>query len=116
MDSKPYYLARKKPSRPDEKWAAFEHLMSRFSAATSRQGSISSINGDLNGAAVSRPSSQSDVNSAMPTPALTTGGNSSPRTSSSQAASDGATETQAPLHEIINKFDEVKLGNNTLAT
>ncbi|KUI54371.1 hypothetical protein VP1G_01730 [Cytospora mali] len=109
MDSRPYYLARKKPSRPDEKWAAFEKLMSRFSAATSRQGSISSVNGDLNGVAASRPSSLSDVNSAMPTPALTTGGNS-PRTSSSQATSDGATETQAPLHEIINKFDEVGLG------
>lgn len=110
MESKPYYLARKKPSRPDEKWAAFENLMSRFSAAISRQRSISSINGDLNGMAVSRPGSQSDVNSAMPTPALTTGGNS-PRTSSSQAASDGATETQAPLHEFINKFDEVSIGD-----
>lgn len=110
MESRPYYLARKKPSRPDDKWAAFEQLMSRFSAATSRQGSISSVNGDLTGVAVSRPSSQSDVNSAMPTPALTTGGNS-PRTSSSQAASDGATETQAPLHEILNKFDKVSLGD-----
>ena len=109
MDSRPYYLARKKPSRPDEKWAAFEQLMSRFASATSRQGSISSTNGDLNGVAVSRPSSQSDIHSAMPTPALTTGGNS-PRTSSSQATSDGATDTQAPLQDILNKFDAVTLG------
>lgn len=114
MNSKPYYLARKKPSRPDEKWAAFERLMSRFATSTSRQGSISSINGEMNDVPASRPSSQSDNNSAMPTPALTTGGNS-PRTSSSQAASDGATETQAPLHDIINKLDGVNLGEKLSA-
>ncbi|KAJ0108682.1 hypothetical protein J7T55_015116 [Diaporthe amygdali] len=109
-ESRPYYLARKKPSRPDEKWAKFETLMSKFRSTASRQGSISSANGDLNGVTASRPSSQSDMNSAMPTPALTTGGNS-PRTSSSQATNDGAAEadTTQPLRDLLNKFDEASI-------
>ncbi|KAG8165505.1 hypothetical protein KVR01_004057 [Diaporthe batatas] len=109
-ESRPYYLSRKKPSRPDEKWAAFENLMSQFRATASRQGSVSSANGDLNGATASRPSSQSDMNSAMPTPALTTGGNS-PRTSSSQATNDGPADadTPQPLKDLLHKFGETGL-------
>lgn len=109
-ESRPYYLSRKKPSRPDEKWAAFENLMSQFRASASRQGSVSSANGDLNGATASRPSSQSDMNSAMPTPALTTGGNS-PRTSSSQATNDGPADadTRQPLQDLLHKFGETGL-------
>jgi mRNA-binding protein PUF3 len=109
-ESRPYYLARKRPSRPDEKWANFEKLMSQFQATPSRQGSVSSANGDLNGVNASRPSSQSDMNSAMPTPALTTGGNS-PRTSSSQATNDGPADadTPQPLRDILQKFSEANL-------
>lgn len=112
-ESRPYYNARKKPSRPDEKWAAFENLMSQFRATVSRQGSVSSTNGDLNGATASRPSSQ---NSAMPTPALTTGGNS-PRTSSSQATNDGPADadTPQPLRDLLNKFDETSLQDKVRA-
>ncbi|KAL1877424.1 mRNA binding protein puf3 [Diaporthe australafricana] len=115
-ESRSYYLARKKPSRPDEKWAAFENLMSQFRATISRQGSIGSANGDLNGVTASRPSSQSDMNSAMPTPALTTGGNS-PRTSSSQATNDGTAEadTAKPLRDLLNKFDEASIHDKVQA-
>ncbi|KAI3397670.1 hypothetical protein diail_10439 [Diaporthe ilicicola] len=115
-ESRPYYLARKKPSRPDEKWANFENLMSQFRATISRQGSVSSANGDLNGVSASRPSSQSDMNSAMPTPALTTGGNS-PRTSSSQATNDGPAEvdTTRPLRDLLNKFDEASIQDKVQA-
>ena len=109
-ESRPYYLARKRPSRTDDKWEAFEKLMNQFKANVSRQGSISSANGDMNGVTASRPSSQSDMNSAMPTPALTTGGNS-PRTSSSQATNDGPADadTPQPLRDLLNKFDETSL-------
>lgn len=90
--------------------------MSQFRATISRQGSIGSANGDLNGVAASRPSSQSDMNSAMPTPALTTGGNS-PRTSSSQATNDGAAEadTAKPLRDLLNKFDEASIHDKVQA-
>lgn len=113
-ESRPYYLARKKPSRPDEKWAAFENLMSQFRASASRQGSVSSTNGDLNGVTASRPSSQSDMNSAMPTPALTTGGNS-PRTSSSQATNDGPTDTESTVRDILQKIGETSLQDKVQA-
>lgn len=90
--------------------------MSQFKATVSRQGSVSSANGDLNGVTASRPSSQSDMNSAMPTPALTTGGNS-PRTSSSQATNDGPADvdTRQPLRDLLNKFDETTLQDNVRA-
>ncbi|KAL2277868.1 hypothetical protein FJTKL_15157 [Diaporthe vaccinii] len=115
-ESRPYYNARKKPSRPDEKWAAFENLMSQFRATVSRQGSVSSTNGDLNGVTASRPDSQADMNSAMPTPALTTGGNS-PRTSSSQATNDGPADadTPQPLRDLLKKFDETTLQDKVRA-
>lgn len=115
-ESRPYYLARKKPSRPDEKWAAFESLMSQFRVTASRQGSVSSANGDLNGVTASRPNSQCDMNSAMPTPALTTGGNS-PRTSSSQATNDSQADTDRPqpLRDLLNKFDETTLQDKVQA-
>lgn len=90
--------------------------MSQFRASVSRQGSVSSTNGDLNGVTASRPSSQSDMNSAMPTPALTTGGNS-PRTSSSQATNDGPADTDAPqpLRDLLNKFQETTLQDKVRA-
>lgn len=106
-ESKPYFEARKKPSRPDDKWVAFEKLINQFSAPPSRQGSVSSHNA----AGGSRPASQADINSAMPTPGLTTGDNS-PRTNSSHDTNDAGLDqperylteqlSKATLHEIVN--------------
>lgn len=90
--------------------------MSQFRATASRQGSVSSTNGDLNGVTASRPSSQSDMASAMPTPALTTGGNS-PRTSSSQATNDGPADadTPQPLQDLLKSFDETSIKDRVRA-
>lgn len=103
-DSRPYFESRKKPSRPDEKWLAFENLINQLSVPPSRQGSISSITGGGLGVSVSRPHSQLD--SAMPTPDLTTGGNS-PRTSSSQDAGE-ATLDQGDAY-LVDQIRKVSL-------
>ncbi|CAN8096452.1 unnamed protein product [Discula destructiva] len=105
-ESRPYFESRKKPSRPDDKWLAFERLISQFSVPPSRHGSISSIGGGGMGVSVSRPHSQSG--SAMPTPDLTTGGNS-PRTNSSQDTSD-ATLEQADGY-LADQFSKASLHN-----
>lgn len=107
-ESRPYFESRKKPSRPDAKWVDFEKLISQFSLPSSRQGSISSIGGGAMGVSVSRPHSQSG--SAMPTPDLTTGGNS-PRTSSSQDMGDATLEPGEEGY-LVDQFSKANLGED----
>ncbi|KAJ4422441.1 mRNA binding protein puf3 [Gnomoniopsis sp. IMI 355080] len=107
QESRPYFESRKKPSRPDAKWLDFQKLITQFSVPSSRQGSISSAGG-VNGVSVSRPHSQSG--SAMPTPDLTTGGNS-PRTSSSQDTSDATLENGDRY--LVEQFNKATLSQAT---
>lgn len=103
-ESRPYFEARKKPSRPDDKWLAFEKLINQFSAPPSRQGSVSSVGAGPNGMVVSRTHSQSG--SAMPTPDLTTGGNS-PRTSSSQDTNEASLDQSERY--LVDQFSKANL-------
>lgn len=114
-ESKPFFEQRKKPSRPDDKWLKFEQLINRFkSAPASRHGSVSSLDGGAHGNSGSRPQSQAG-STTMPTPGLTTGGNS-PRTSSSQDTNDAGLEhDQRYIEDHLSKTTLRNVSENQVA-